>query len=98
MLLRVDIRLQGACIACVWFSLTLDVKMEDVPPQDTLVTLLANTEAPLAARMRAVFYLKSAGGAVAVDSLGKGTRQRVFCVLVVTAAHLCASWWLAAWL
>lgn len=82
----------------MWFSLTLDVKMEDVPPQDTLVTLLANTEAPLAARMRAVFYLKSAGGAVAVDSLGKGTRQRVFCVLVVTAAHLCASWWLAAWL
>ena len=45
---------------------------EEVPTQASLVAMLADAGAPLAARMRAVFYLKSAGGPVAVESLGNG--------------------------
>ena len=52
---------------------------ETVPEESKLVAVLADADAPLSQRMRAVFYLRGIGGAVAVDSLGRGAYLRRSC-------------------
>ncbi len=42
------------------------------PPKDEIISCLLDLERPIAARMRAIFYLRSLGGEDAVAALCKG--------------------------